>query len=186
MLEGFGKRSVDKVLVAIDESRRTTLDRFLYALSIPLCGKTASKEISKYYHGDFTRFIEDTEFVDWTKLDGFGDSIDYELNHYFLNNKIDVRELADEFIFENNYSVNTSTSLIGKTFVITGSLCHFTNRDEVKERIESLGGKVSGSVSAKTYALVNNDINSNSSKNKKAKELGVQIITEEQLLELLN
>ena len=70
--------------------------------------------------------------------------------------------------------------------MITGSLNHFTNREEAKERIESLGGKVSGSVSAKTFALVNNDINSNSSKNKKAKQLGVQIITEDQLLELLD
>lgn len=185
-LEGFGKKSVDKLLKSIEDSRKTTLDRFIYALSIPLCGKTASKEISKYYHGDYTRFIEDTEFIDWTKLDGFGDSIEYGLNHYFLNNKSEVRELAKEFVFESNHNINVSNSLAGKTFVITGNLKHFTNRDEAKERIEFMGGKVSGSVSAKTFALVNNDINSNSGKNKKAKELGVQIITEDELIDMFD
>lgn len=185
-LEGFGKKSADKLLKSIEDSRKTTLGRFIYALSIPLCGKTASKEISKYYKGDFTRFIEDTESIDWTKLDVFGDSINYELNHYFLNNKNEVRKLAEEFVFENNQNINSSSSLSGKTFVITGLLHHFTNRDEAKERIETMGGKVSGSVSANTFALVNNDISSTSSKNKRAKELGIKIITEEQLLEMLN
>ena len=98
-----------------------------------------------------------------------------------------VKELADILTFEtpNKEIVNQNVNLVGKTFVITGSLNTLANRDEAKERIEALGGKVSGSVSAKTSYLVNNDINSTSGKNKKAKELGVQIITEEDLINMM-
>lgn len=187
-LEGFGKASVNKLMIAIDNSTRTTLDRFLYALSIPNIGRTASKAISKYYNGDFDKFIEQTESMDWTKLDDFGDMMDYQMNHYFLNNKTEVRELAKLFVFEKPKAIVVTDDikdLSGKTFVITGSLEHFANRDEAKERIELLGGKVSGSVSVKTSYLVNNDVNSVSGKNKRAKELGVLIISEMQLLQMI-
>ena len=187
-LDGFGRTSINNLMLAIDKSTNTTLDRFIYALSIPNIGRTASKAISKHYNGDFDKFIEDTEFMDWTKLDDFGDMMDYQMNHYFLNNKPEVRELAKLFVFEKPKAVVTTDNikdLSGKTFVITGSLEHFTNREEAKERIELLGGKVSGSVSAKTSYLVNNDVNSTSGKNKKAKELGIPIISEMQLLQMI-
>lgn len=186
-LDGFGKQSVNKLMVAIDSSRHTKLERFIYSLSIPNIGRTASKAISKYYDGDFDKFIEDTEFMDWTKLDDFGSTMDYELNNYFLNHKDEVRKLSEYFTFEKqNKTVDTETpDLSGRTFVITGSLEHFANRDELKERIESMNGKVSGSVSAKTTYLINNDLNRNSGKNAKARQLGVLIISEVDFLKMI-
>lgn len=189
-LEGFGKKSVDKLLKSIEESRKTTFSRFIYSLSIPLIGKSASKDMSKYCNdvSQLEMIIALEAEHAFTGIEGFGKEMNLSLRRWWDQHWKEVHALEKEFEFEpQKQDVPLSNkTLDGKTFVITGSLCHFTNRDEVKERIESLGGKVSGSVSAKTYALVNNDINSNSSKNKKAKELGVQIITEEQLLELLD
>ena len=104
---------------------------------------------------------------------------------FYLDNYSDINLLLNEFTFEETSDSNISDKLKGKIFVITGSLNQFSNRDEVKNKIESLGGKVSGSISAKTSYLVNNDINSTSSKNKKAKQLNIPIITESELLNML-
>ena len=186
-MSGFGKRSIDKLMAAIEESKNTTLDRFIYALCIPMIGRAASKTISKYFDGSFDRFYNEgcTKYFVFENLDDFGVSMSDSIRKYLDDNIEMVKELAGYLTFQTVQKSNTSaTNLSGKTFVITGSLNTFENRDAAKELIESLGGKVSGSVSAKTSYLVNNDINSTSGKNKKAKELGVPIITEEELLKM--
>lgn len=184
--EGFGEKSVNKILDSIEKSRNTTLDRFIYSLSIPLIGRSASKTIAKFFENDFEVFYK--AFVspfNWTVLDDFGETMNDSIVKYAVNNGEMVRNLARYFTFEKPQTTPNSNSLAGKTFVITGSLEHFANRDEAKEKIESLGGKVIGSVSAKTSYLVNNDIESTSSKNKKARELGIEIINEDRLLEMM-
>ena len=186
-LEGFGEKSVKKLLDSIEKSRNTTLDRFIYSLSIPLIGKSASKTIAKYFEGDFTEFFADdvVHYFDWTKLDDFGEAMSDSMNGYIKDNEIKIWSLSTYFTFDEPRTTSGSNILEGKTFVITGSLNHFANRDEAKEKIESLGGKVIGSVSTKTSYLVNNDVNSTSGKNKKAKELGVKIISENELIEMM-
>lgn len=187
-LEGFGEKSVKKLLKSIEMSRNTTLDRFIYSLSIPLIGRSASKTISKYFNGDFDRFCKEcclSQF-DFAVLDDFGDAMNDSINDYIDKNVVMIGNLAKEMYFEKPNVASGSSNLAGKVFVITGSLNHFANRDEAKEKIEAAGGKVSGSVSAKTSYLVNNDIHSTSGKNKKAKELNIPIISEDELIKMLN
>lgn len=188
-LEGFGKKSVDKLFDAIESSKHTTLDRFIYALSIPLIGRSASKTIAKYFDYDFNKFVKETmnpyELFNWKLLEDFGDAMHDEMYMYLENNKGLIIELASYLTFEKPQSTSNSNKLKDKTFCITGSLIYFSNRDDAKEKIESLGGKVSGSVSKKTDYLVCNDNNSTSSKIKKAKELGITIISEVELAEML-
>lgn len=187
-LNGFGGTSVKKLLESIEKSRNTTLDRFIYSLSIPLIGRSASKTISKYFNGDVNKFMEAWKCgygFAWNHLDDFGASMHNSMAKFYLDNYNDINSLLNEFTFEETSDSNISNKLEGKIFVITGSLNQFSNRDEVKNKIESLGGKVSGSISAKTSYLVNNDINSTSSKNKKAKQLNIPIITESELLNML-
>ena len=184
-LDGFGEKSVKKLLDSIEKSKNTTLDRFIYSLSIPLIGRTASKTITKFFKGDFEVFYKAfTNPFDWTVLDDFGETMNESIIKYAIDNGDAIKNLAKYFTFEKPQTVTTSNSLSGKTFCITGSLNHFANRDEAKEKIESLDGKVSGSVSAKTDFLVCNEI-SNSSKCKKAQSLGIKIINEEKLIEML-
>lgn len=186
-LEGFGETSVKKLLNAIETSKKTTLDRFIYSLSIPLIGKSASKTIAKFFEGDFDCFYKALiNPFDWTALDDFGMAMNDSIVNYALDNSVAIQNLARYFTFEKPQTTFNSNSLKDKVFVITGSLNHFANRDEAKEKIELLGGKVSGSVSAKTSYLVNNDVNSTSGKNKKAKELNIPIISEEELIKMLN
>ena len=187
-LEGFGEVSVTKLLNAIEASKNTTLDRFIYALSIPLIGRSASKTIAKYFNNDFEKFYNECCFneFNFSILDDFGEAMNESMHHYIEANFIKIGLLSRYMNFEKPQVASNNTNLSGLTFVITGSLNHFANRDEAKEKIETAGGKVSGSVSAKTSYLVNNDINSTSGKNKKAKELGVSIITEEELIRMLN
>lgn len=185
-LEGFGEKSVKKLLNAIEASKNTTLDRFIYSLSIPLIGRSASKTIAKFFEDNFEVFYK--AFInpfDWTILDDFGGTMNDSIVEYTINNSDMVRNLARYFTFEKPQTTSNSSSLEGKIFCITGSLNHFANRDEAKEKIESCGGKVSGSVSAKTSYLVCNE-ESNSSKYKKAQSLGVKIINEEELIKMLN
>lgn len=186
-LEGFGEKSVMNLLSSINKSTNTTLDRFIYALSIPLIGRSASKTISKYFNGDFDRFCKECclNKFDFTVLDDFGEAMNDSINDYIEKNVVMIGNLAKEMNFET-YIESVSNTLEGKVFCITGSLVHFANRDEAKEKIESCGGKVSGSVSAKTSYLVNNDTESTSGKNKKAKELNIHIISEEELIKMLN
>lgn len=188
-MSGFGKKSVKKLMESIEKSRSITLDRFINALSIPLIGRTASKDIAKACQWDFNNFrtIIDLEAENaFIGIAGFGKEMNRSLCNWWCENKKMAVELAGLFIFEEpNKSIINKTDLSGKVFVITGSLEHFANRDELKERIDSMGGKVSGTVSAKISYLINNDVNSASGKNKKAHELGIPIISEEELLKML-
>lgn len=189
-LDGFGKKSTDRLITAIEKSRRTTLDRFIYSLSIPLIGKTASKTISKYFNGSYESFRDTWSYVfgfDWTRLKDFDTAMYASMVNFFLEYSEEVNNIAEELIFENPPSMiitDVTKDLSGKTFAIIGSLNQFSNRDAAKEEIESIDGKVSGSVSAKTDYLVCNQIFS-TEKCKKAKELGIPIINEEQLITIL-
>lgn len=192
-LDGFGSKSVSKLFDSIEKSRNTTLDRFLYALSIPLVGKTASKAIAEAEDYQFESFMRDMTHPGakfFSHIPGIGDSIINSLDEYFNRECSNVWELGKEFTFETPkkvfLSINSGKDLTGQTFVITGSLKHFENRDAFKEKIESLGGKVSGSISKKVTALINNDVNSTSSKNTKAKSIGVKIMSEDEFLEYIS
>ena len=189
-LDGFGKKSVDKLLDNIQKSRNTELSRFIYALSIPLIGRTASKEIAKACYDDITIFIGMVKSNQLYKLvndiDGFGDTMLKSLCDYVKLHMSGIEALSEEFIFAKRECNSSKSDLSGKTFVITGSLNHYKNRDELVGVIESLGGKISGSVSSKTSFLINNDTESNSSKNRKAKELGIPIISESNFLNMIS
>ena len=187
--DGFGDRSVDKLLDAVEDSRKTTLDRFIYSLSIPLIGRSTSKDITKYCHNsidEFTFIMENTS-LEFAAIDGIGVSATTSLDDWWNINKDIFYELEEEFIFENSKENNdVSTDLSGNTFVITGSLTHYKNRDELVSIIESMGGKVSGSVSVKTSYLINNDTQSSSSKNQKAKQLNIPIISEKDFINMIS
>lgn len=192
-LDGFGSKSVSKLFQSIEKSRNTTLDRFIYALSIPLVGKTVSKAIAEAEDYQFESFMRDMTHPGakfFAHIPGIGDSIINSLDEYFNRECSNVWELGKEFTFETLKKVSLDTSseknLTGQVFVITGSLKHFENRDALKEKIESLGGKVSGSISKKVTALINNDVNSTSSKNTKAKSLGVKIMSEDEFLKYIS
>ena len=189
-LEGFGKRSVEKLLTSIEKSRKTSLERFLYSLSIPLLGKSASMMIADSIDYDLDMFINEMTIKGaeyFRYLPGVGDSLINSLNIYWKNHYSDILQLANEFTFETQKSImsETTNELENKTFVITGSVNHYQNRDALKADIEAHGGKVVGSVSSKVNYLINNDINSTSSKNQKAKSLNVPIISEDQFLEMI-
>ena len=186
-LDGFGEKSVNKLLDAIHTSKSTTLDKFIYALSIPMIGRSASKTISKYFNGDFDSFYKECciNSFDFTMLDDFGDVLNNSINEYIEKNGVMIGSISTHVNFEKPKNNSSSNSLNGKTFCITGCLESFANRDEAKNKIESAGGKVSGSVSANTNYLVCNEA-FNSSKFKKAQSLGVKIITEDDLVKMLN
>ena len=184
--DGFGDKSVDKLLDAIEDSRNTTLDRFIYSLSIPQIGRSASKDIAKFFNNNYEEFKMYGTTINYTQIDGFGESMNNSLHKWLNENHIMMEELAKEFTFKKEKNNNSSVDLSGKTFVITGSLIHYKNRDELVSIIESMGGKVSGSVSAKTSYLINNDTQSSSSKNQKAKQLNIPIISEEDFIKLIS
>lgn len=189
-LEGFGKKSVEKLLNSIEESRKTNLQRFLYALSIPLLGKSASKMIAEAVDCDFDTFIDEMTIKGaeyFRYLPGIGDALINSLNTYWKNHYSEIFELSKEFIFEKTNLIldEVHNTLQGKTFVVTGSVNHYKNRDELKADIVVHGGTVVGSVSSKTSYLINNDINSTSSKNQKAKSLNIPIISEEEFLQMI-
>lgn len=190
-LDGFGKKSVDKLLASIEKSRKTSLERFLYSLSIPLLGKSASMMMADSVDYDFDTFIDKMTIKGaeyFRYLPGVGDSLISSLNTYWKNYYSEILQLANEFTFETQKSImsETTNELENKTFVITGSVNHYQNRDALKADIEAHGGKVVGSVSSKVNYLINNDINSTSSKNQKAKSLNIPIISEDQFLSMLN
>lgn len=190
-IDGLGEKLVDKLLKSIDDSKVTTLDRYIYSLSIPLIGRTASKAISNYFNGDFDEFYEHCCYrsdFDFEKLDGFGSQMAESIQNYIDNNCDMIFYVLPQILTIEKPDVTgaNNSNISGKTFVITGKLNSFGNRDELKDKIESMGGKVAGSVSAKTDFLINNDIESNSSKNKKAKDLGIPIIDEQKIIEMMS
>ena len=184
-MEGFGKRSYEKLMAALEEAKHTNVARFLYSLGINGIGSANAKMIAKYFDNDIDKIITAGK-DELLEIEGIGEVLANSIVEFFKDSKNieNVKSLREVLIFEAEESAG-SDSFAGKVFVITGSLEHFTNRNELKELIEKNGGKVSGSVSSKTNFLINNDTASNSSKNKKAKELGVEIISEEDFLKLL-
>ena len=180
---GFGAKSVEKVLNAINTGANCELHQFIAALGIPLIGSTASKELAKHFE-TWEKFVEAAEggFAFYT-LPNFGSEMHNSIVEF---NYAEARLLADHYIHFNVPEVAPAPvgeSLVGKTFVITGKLTHFKNRDEIKARIEALGGKVTGSVSKNTNFLINNDVNSTSSKNATAKSLGIPILSESDFIQ---
>ena len=184
-MEGFGKRSYEKLMAALEEAKHTNVARFLYSLGINGIGSANAKMIAKYFDNDIDKIITAGK-DELLEIEGIGEVLANSIVEFFKDSKNieNVKSLREILIFEAEESAG-SDSFAGKVFVITGSLEHFTNRNELKELIENNGGKVSGSVSSKTNFLINNDTASNSSKNKKAKGLGVEIISEEDFLKLL-
>ena len=184
-MDGFGKRSYEKLISALDEAKNTTVSRFLYSLGISGIGSANAKMIAKYFDNDIDRIISASK-DDLLEIEGIGEVLANSIADFFRSEKNieNIESLRKILKFEKEESVG-GDKLSGKVCVITGSLQHFSNRNELKELIEKNGGKVSGSVSSKTNYLINNDTASNSSKNKKAKELGVEIISEEDFLKLL-
>ena len=178
-LEGFGEKSYNKLVTAIEESRKADMAGFLYGLGIPGFGVANAKLVVKAYKSDINAIMNATE-EELVEIDQVGNVLASDFVSYFSDEskKAEVEKLLNEieFVIEENTS---EQDLEGMTFVITGSLETYPNRDALKKEIEDRGGKVAGSVSAKTTCLINNDITSNSSKNKKAKSLDIPIITEE-------
>ena len=186
-LDGFGKKSIDKLLENIEKSRNTTLDRFIYGLCIPLIGRTASKVIAKEFNNQAEEFYDIwCHGYDFTKLGDFGDAMNNSMKVFIRDNYGWIAELIGEFNFrESDNNGNVKQALEGKTFVITGSLKAYKNREKLVSVIERNGGKVSGSVSAKTSYLINNDVASTSGKNKKAHDLGIPIISEGEFVQMI-
>jgi DNA ligase (NAD+) len=189
-MEGFGLKSYNKLIEAIEKSRDVKMENFLYALGIQHIGRSASKIVSKYFKGDWFEFEEALiHNFDFTKLEDFGEAMHESINKWY--NSTYERKLwtGCTYVLKFIQEQKTSTSsdfkdLTGLTFVITGGVTTFKNRDEVKELVDSLGGKMSGSVSAKTDYLISNEA-SGSSKSKKAQELGVKVITESDFNEMI-
>lgn len=183
-MEGFGEKMWNKLWDSIEKSKNVKLSNYLVALSIPLVGTAAAKTISKYFNGDYDAFFKAVKSdFDFTKLEDFGNELNKSLHDW--GNKISVGDviLSKHLNFEKgeNNTVKSNDFCAGKSFVVTGKLENFT-REGIKEFIEQHGGKVIGSVSSKCDYLINNDLNSNSSKNKKAKELNIPIINEKNFL----
>lgn len=183
-IEGFGEKSYTNLINSIETARKTTLPRLIYSLGIANIGLANAKMICRYYRYDLNAMIEaDTE--DLNGIDGIGGVIAAAFYQYFReeNNKANLENLLKEIEIEVEEAQEGSEMLTGKVFVVTGSLNIYASRNDLKEAIEKMGGKVTGSVTSKTDCLINNDIASSSSKNKKAKELQVPILTEQQFIE---
>lgn len=187
LLEGLGEKSVDKLLDSIEKSRTVTLDRFITALGIPNIGSSAAKAISKQFNGDHYDFVQAlTNGYDFSQIDDFGKITNKSLHDWWDSKDPMVELLPVEmnFIVEND--VGSSSNLNGKSFCITGSLTHYQNRDALVKAIEDNGGKYVSGVSKKTDFLINNDTTSTSGKNKKAIELNIPIISEDDFLKMLS
>lgn len=186
-LDGFGKKSVSKLLESIEKSRNTDSRHLLYALSIPLCGFDVAKRLlSKYTFKELMETAKTSLFDDvFASIDGIGPEKSAKFVNWFKDDKnyLKVSNLLKELDVKEVEVAEEGTKCAGQTFVITGDVYHYKNRNELKAYIESQGGKVTGSVSKSTTYLINNDAESQSSKNKKAHQLGISIITEEQFRE---
>ncbi len=185
--KGFGRKSYDNLLESVEKSRNTNVVRLLYSLGILNVGLANAKLICKYFNYDIIK-IRTASMEELTDIEGVGEVIAKTFIDYFKSDKNNQTfdNLLKELNLEKMNAHTEDAVLDGKVFVITGKVSHFANRNALKEKIEELGGKVTGSVSANTDYLINNDAASNSTKNKKAKELGVNIITEEGFLEIIS
>ncbi len=185
-MEGFGEKSFERLVRAAEIARETTVARFLYSLGIPNIGPAIARMICQAFGQDFDRIRHATE-EELVEVDGVGEVIAQSFEAFFAReeNGATIDDLLSIVTWQEQTSDGggQEQSLEGMNFVVTGSVEHFANRSQVKEAVQRLGGKVTGSVTSKTDYLINNDIASNSSKNKKAKELNVPIITEEEFIE---
>lgn len=185
--EGFGKKSVSNLLESVEKSRHTDGRHLLYALNIPLCGgDVAKKLLSRYKVKELIETARLSMFDDeFASIDGIGPEKSAKFIAWFKDDVhfLHVQHLLSELIIEEQEPVETGNKCQGLTFVVTGDVHHYKNRNELKAYIESQGGKVTGSVSKSTNFLINNDAASQSSKNKKAHELNIPIITEDEFIE---
>lgn len=184
-MEGFGEKSYKNLIASIEKARQTTLPRVVYSLGIAGIGLANAKVICREFKNDVDAMIHADEET-LNAIDGIGGVLAGAFVSYFKEeNHIKILlNLLKELEIPEEIVDNTERILEGKKFVITGSVTHFANRGEVKELIESLGGKVTGSVTAKTDYLINNDVHSTSSKNRKANELNIPIISEEDFIKM--
>ena len=185
-LEGFGEKSYRNLAASAEKARNTTLPRVIYALGIANIGLANAKVICKEFRYDVEAMLKATE-EELNEIPGVGGVIAKAFVDYFASERHvrQFRDLLGELVIPEEVMEEAKQIFAGVNFVITGSVEHFANRGEVKELIESLGGKVTGSVTSKTNYLINNDVTSTSSKNKKANDLGVPIISEETFLEMI-
>ena len=185
-LDGFGKKSYQNLIASIEKARTTTLPRVIYALGIANIGLANAKMICKEFQYDVEAMLQATT-EDLSAISGVGEVIARAFVDYFSAERHvkQLRDLLAELDIPKEEAESGKQIFAGVNFVITGSVEHFANRGEVKELIESLGGKVTGSVTSKTNYLINNDVTSTSSKNKKANELGIPIISEEMFLNMI-
>lgn len=192
-LEGFGEKSYQKIWGNICKSKSVTFIPFITSLGIDGVGSGQAKYLNDAFDGDIEKFIREGADFDYTTINTFGDVLNDNLHRWFSYN-ISESRATDEVLnliaflsFEKEEKKqNSSSKLEGLTFVVTGKVEHFNNREEVFQFIESNGGKTSGSVNSKTSYLINNDVTSTSGKNKKALELGVKIISEDELISMVN
>lgn len=190
---GWGKKSVENLLTQLTIKKETTLERLLYAQNIPLIGQSVSKDIAAYCKGSldtFCNIMVEYEAKKFLSIDGFGDAMLTSLMNWFDNHWVEFLELKQEFSIVSNESEklpnkDNAKSLNGKTFCITGKLEVFKNRDALISDIEEHGGKYVGSVSKNTDYLINNDTESSSNKNVKAKQVGCKIISEQDYLKMI-
>lgn len=183
-MEGFGEKSFQNLLDSTQKAKHVTPARLLYSLGVANIGLSNAKLICRAFGQDLEtiRHLTEEELVE---IEGIGPVIAKAFTEYFMQeeNQKALDDLLEELVLEKEEVAGEAAALSGQVFVITGSVEHFANRSELKAYIESLGGKVTGSVTGKTNYLINNDNTSSSSKNKKAKELGIPILTEEEFLE---
>ena len=184
-MEGFGEKSFQNLEASIEKARTTTLPRVIYGLGIANIGLANARMICRAFDYELDRMLA-ADQEDLSEISGIGEVIAGAFVAYFQDpvHRRRLEDLLKELSIVEEEGAGAPQTLAGLTFVITGSVTHFANRSEVKTLIESLGGKVTGSVTSKTDYLINNDVESTSSKNKKARELGIPILSEEEFLEM--
>lgn len=182
-MEGFGEKSYQKLITSIEQARKVTLPKLIFSLGIANIGLANAKVICRYFKNDIDA-MRHADVEELSQIDGIGEVIARAFVDYFAKEENSIRfdHLLTEVEIEQEEMDEAGQTLEGKVFVVTGSLEHFSSRNELKDIIEKKGGKVTGSVTSKTDCLINNDIASNSSKNKKAKELQIPIVTEEEFM----
>ena len=183
-MEGFGEKSYNNLLESIERAKKTTLPRLIYGLGIENVGVANAKMLCRYFMYDL-QAMREASTEELSEIDGVGEVIAQSIHDFFREEKAvtQLENLLREVEIEAERMQEAQQNLAGMSFVITGSLTRFENRNALKEEIERRGGKVTGSVTGKTVCLINNDVASQSSKNKKAKELGVRIVNEEDFAE---
>lgn len=193
---GFGQKSYNNMIAAVNKSRKTSFIPFIHALGIPNIGKGQAELLAKAYDYDVTRFLTAIHnHDDFTHINGIGPILNNQLHAWgekylvYMDDDTattEIRDLLNELTFIKPEISTKSQKFKGLTFVITGDVHHFKNRNELKAKIVALGGKVTGSVSKNTSYLVNNDVTSSSNKNKTAKQLGIPIISEDDMIDMIN